>query len=110
MHISLQTPTFRVLKATDFEAVAATLPGWSWDHIGTTPTLCKRFDTQDWPHTLWLVNAIAWVAQRLDHHPRLDVRFDACTVYLHTHECGGVTSRDIQTASAIDMQLSGRPL
>jgi 4a-hydroxytetrahydrobiopterin dehydratase len=45
------------------------LPGWAVEG----GMLARRFDTDGWPTTLMLVNAIGFLAEAADHHPDLTV-------------------------------------
>ena len=49
-----------------------------------------------------LVDAVAVEAERLDHHPDIDVRWTTITFRLWTHVADGVTRRDFRLADAID--------
>ena len=49
-----------------------------------------------------LVDAVAVVAEELDHHPDIDIRWTTITFRLSTHSAGGVTYNDVQLAERID--------
>ena len=49
-----------------------------------------------------LVNSVAVVAERMDHHPDIDIRWNKVLFTLSTHSAGGVTSLDFELAIAID--------
>jgi 4a-hydroxytetrahydrobiopterin dehydratase len=49
-----------------------------------------------------LVQQVAEVAEDLDHHPDIDIRWTTITFTLSTHAVGGLTSRDLRLASDID--------
>ena len=76
----------------------ATLPGWS--RVGET--LCKTYSFPDYYRTIAFVNAIAWIANRQDHHPDLDVRYNRCGVTWSTHDAGGITLNDLICAARVD--------
>ena len=42
------------------------------------------------------------MAEEMDHHPDLDIRWRAVHVGLSTHDAGGVTQLDIEQAHRID--------
>jgi 4a-hydroxytetrahydrobiopterin dehydratase len=48
------------------------------------------------------VDEIAEVAEEMDHHPDLDIRWRTVHVVLSTHDAGGVTQLDIEQAHRID--------
>lgn len=73
----------------------ATLPGWQLAH----DALEKTFRFSGYPETIQFVNAVAWIAQRLDHHPDLTVGYDRCRVVWTTHDAHGVTINDCIAAA-----------
>ena len=48
--------------------------------------------------TISFVNAIAWIANKENHHPDLEVSFGTCRVFLTTHDENGVSKKDFQLA------------
>ena len=49
-----------------------------------------------------LIDRVAQVADGLDHHPDIDVRWTTVTFRLSTHSVGGLTGRDVALAREID--------
>ena len=47
------------------------------------------------------VDEIAVIAEAMDHHPDLDIRWRTLRVALTTHDAGGVTQLDIELAHRI---------
>lgn len=45
---------------------------------------------------------MAVVAEELDHHPDVDIRWRKVSFTLSTHSQGGVTERDVELARRID--------
>lgn len=88
------------------EAVAAEmlgeLEGWelSAGKIG------KLFRFKNWSQTMAFVNAVAWIAQRENHHPDLEVGFDTCRVRYTTHAIGGLSENDFICAAKVEALLS----
>jgi 4a-hydroxytetrahydrobiopterin dehydratase len=48
------------------------------------------------------VDRLTVVAEAQNHHPELFVGWGKVIVHLWSHDVGGVTSRDIQLAAALD--------
>ena len=48
------------------------------------------------------VDAIALVAEELNHHPDIDIRWRKLHLTLTTHDLGGLSDLDIETARRID--------
>lgn len=65
--------------------------------------LSKEFKFKGFLKTMSFVNAVAWEANRLMHHPDMEVSFNKCIINITTHDEGNVlTEKDYQLASAID--------
>ena len=47
------------------------------------------------------VDEIAVVAEEMDHHPDLDIRWRNLRVGLTTHDAGGVTQLDVEQAHRV---------
>jgi len=52
------------------------------------------------------VRRIAKQAQKINHHPDIDVRFDQVTLTLTTHDEGGITEKDFSLARQCDVVYS----
>jgi len=83
-------------------AQLSTLPGW----LRTGDRIEKTFAFTDFHETIAFVNALAWFANREDHHPDLAVSYNRCVVAWSTHDAGGVTMNDIVCAAKTDRLLA----
>lgn len=63
--------------------------------------LQTRYRTGDFAAGLALVTAIGAVAEEMDHHPDLDLRYGHLNIRLWSHDVRGVTGRDIRLARRI---------
>lgn len=63
--------------------------------------LHARFETGDFATGLKLVDAIGKDAEKMNHHPDVDLTYPQVDVRLTSHDAGGVTSRDIELARTI---------
>jgi 4a-hydroxytetrahydrobiopterin dehydratase len=64
-------------------------------------TLQARFRTGSFATGLALVNEIGEAAEKMNHHPDLDLRYPTLHVRLTSHDVGGITQRDIGLARQI---------
>src|SRR5262245_9862317 len=53
------------------------------------------------------VNAVAEIAERHNHHPDIDIRWNKVTLVLSTHSAGGLTEKDFALAGEIDRVEAG---
>jgi 4a-hydroxytetrahydrobiopterin dehydratase len=84
-------------KLTGKQIAAEGLTGWVYLPGG----LQTRIRSRDFVTGLALVNSIGAVAEEMDHHPDVDLRYTHVDVRLTSHDAGGVTGRDVRLARAI---------
>ncbi|GAB3083481.1 4a-hydroxytetrahydrobiopterin dehydratase [Micromonospora schwarzwaldensis] len=82
---------------TGAQIADAGLDGWTY-LLGALHT---RIRTPDFAAGLALVAAVGAAAERMDHHPDLDLRYTFVDVRLWSHDVGGVTGRDLRLARTI---------
>jgi 4a-hydroxytetrahydrobiopterin dehydratase len=68
--------------------------------------LTSEFTAPSFLAAIELVNAVAVIAEELDHHPDIDIRWNKVSFALTTHSAGGITSLDFELATAIDSAAS----
>jgi 4a-hydroxytetrahydrobiopterin dehydratase len=51
------------------------------------------------------VNRVAELAESVNHHPDIDIRWRRVTFRLTTHSAGGLTAKDVSLAEQIDETL-----
>ncbi|HEY1174987.1 MAG TPA: 4a-hydroxytetrahydrobiopterin dehydratase [Phytomonospora sp.] len=74
------------------------LPGWSVDGDGIT----RVAELPTFPDAIAAVARIGVVAEEMDHHPDIDIRWRTLTFRCSTHSEGGVTAKDLDLARQID--------
>lgn len=74
------------------------LPGWSGDPAGITRTV----ELASFRGAIAVVDRVAAVAEELDHHPDIDIRWRTVTFRCVTHSARGVTHHDLGLARRID--------
>jgi 4a-hydroxytetrahydrobiopterin dehydratase len=87
-------------KLTDAELKQALseLPGWSLEN----GMIVKKYAHNSFPEAIVFVNAVAHLAELLNHHPDVDIRYSNITVALVTHDAGGITVKDVTLAKQIE--------
>jgi 4a-hydroxytetrahydrobiopterin dehydratase len=77
------------------------LSGWARIH----GALEKAYAFATFHEAMAFANAIAWLAEREDHHPDLAISHARCAVRLATHAVGGLSMNDFICAAKIDALL-----
>lgn len=80
-------------------------PGWS----GDTGSLHRTAELADFPTAIEVVDEVAVIAEQLDHHPDIDIRWRSLTFTCATHSAGGVTENDLKLIKEIDRILHSKP-
>ena len=88
------------LSPVEANAMLEQTPKWQ---LGDDSTSIERsFSFKNYYQTMALVNAIAYVAHREDHHPDLTVGYNTLRVAYTTHAIGGLSENDFICAAKID--------
>lgn len=82
----------------DITARLADLPGWTRDGNAMTRT----FTFAGFPEAVAFIDRLVEPAERMEHHPDVDLRYNKVTVTLSTHDQGGLTSYDFELAALVD--------
>ncbi len=64
--------------------------------------ISKQFVFKDFINAIGFVNKVAILAEKFDHHPDIDIRWNKVTLTLSTHSAGGLTEKDISLAQEIE--------
>ena len=86
------------LSDLEIQRALGTLPGWS----RRGEVLTKTFTFRTFADTMALVNRIAEQAEKSNHHPDMDIRYNKLVCSLSSHDAGGITQRDLDLAAAIE--------
>src|SRR5205814_9839765 len=71
--------------------------------------LRRKYNTDGWPTTLMLTNAIGYLCEAAYHHADLAITWGKLWVKLKTHSEGGITDKDFLLARKIEEVVLWRP-
>src|SRR2546425_9532139 len=71
--------------------------------------LRRKYNTDGWPATLMLTNAIGYLCEAAWHHADLSITWGKLWVKLKTHSAGGITDKDFALAKKIEEVVLWRP-
>ena len=90
------------LTAKQISLLLKIVPNWS----KRAKVISRTFKFEGFLASMDFVNRIARKAQKLNHHPDIDIRFNKVTLTLTTHDEGGLTEKDFSLARQCDEVLS----
>lgn len=77
-----------------------TLSGWK--KLDDRDAIFKRFKFKNFNEAWGFMTRIAFLAEKMDHHPEWFNVYNRVDITLTTHDAGGISHRDIAMAAEID--------
>lgn len=91
-----------VLSDERLETALSHLPQWR----RTGDAIERSAELASFPQAIQVVNRVAEIAESVNHHPDIDIRWRTVTFRLSTHSEGGITEKDVSLAGEIDDVLT----
>ena len=91
------------LPDLDIQRALGALPGWS----RRGDALTKTFTFERFADGIAFIGKVAPVADGMDHHPDIDIRYTKVLISLSTHSAGGITRLDLDLAEQIERVAKG---
>lgn len=95
MTCSATTPT---LTEEELSEKLSRLSGWSRGEVWIE----KKYEFKNFLRAMLFVNAVAYLAESMGHHPDIIIHYNKVTVRNWTHAAGGITEYDLALAEKID--------
>jgi len=73
-----------------------------WDYEDGRDAITRRFLFADFSEAFAFMTRVALIAEKMDHHPEWSNVWNRVDVTLTTHDAGGLSTRDVVMAEAID--------
>lgn len=77
-----------------------------WDAPLNYASIHKTFQFKNYYQTVAFVNAVTWLANKEDHHPKIAFEYNTCEITLTTHNAKGLTMNDMILAAKINALLA----
>lgn len=94
------------LIGEDRKQALAGLDGWT--EVESRDAIAKIFRFADFNAAFGFMARVALKAERMDHHPEWFNVYDRVEITLSSHDCGGLSGRDIALARFIEDAAKGR--
>jgi len=79
-----------------------TLPGWRREK----DALRQKFTFTDFSEAFGFMSRVALLAEKQEHHPEWQNVYNKVEIALSTHDCNGISDRDLTLAAAISKLVS----
>ena len=86
------------LSDLEIQRALGSLPGWA----RRGELLTKTYTFKKFADGIDFVQRIARAADKMDHHPDIDIRYTKIPCTLQTHDAGGITDDDLTLAGTIE--------
>ncbi|XP_041866436.1 pterin-4-alpha-carbinolamine dehydratase [Melanotaenia boesemani] len=73
-----------------------------WVEVVGRDAIYKEFIFKDFNQAFGFMSRVALQAEKMDHHPEWFNIYNKVQITLSTHDCGGLSQRDITLATFID--------
>jgi len=73
-----------------------------WTEVNGRDAIAKTFVFKDFNEAFGFMSRVALVAEKRDHHPEWRNVYKTVEVVLATHDAGGVTTKDVELAKAMN--------
>lgn len=80
------------------ETFVSAHPDWTW----ADDSITRIYEFDDFGESMGFVTRVALAAEKADHHPDIDIRWNRVTLTLSTHSAGGLTQKDLDLADVAD--------
>lgn len=96
------------MKLTESERVTALTPLLSagWTMVEGRDAITKKFTFKDFNQAWGWMSRVALQSEKHDHHPEWNNVYNRVEVTWSTHDCGGLSNKDVTLATFCDQALS----
>jgi 4a-hydroxytetrahydrobiopterin dehydratase len=97
-----------IAKLTEPERAAALANLPSWQLVDGKDAIHRSFRFKNFIEAWGFMNQVALLAEAQDHHPEWSNVYNRVEITLTTHDCKGLSARDVKLAQAIDALAPAR--
>src|SRR5919106_6365962 len=87
-----------LLSDDDVQTFMEDHPDWSQEN----EEIARTYEFSDFSESMGFVTRVALEAEKANHHPDIDIRWNKVTLTLTTHSEGGLTEKDLALANTAD--------
>jgi len=87
-----------LLPGDEVAAFVEAHPAW----LRSDDSITRTYQFDDFNGSMGFVTRVALAAEKADHHPDIDIRWNRVVLTLSTHSEGGLTAKDLDLADKAD--------
>jgi len=87
------------LAEDEAKVLMESTPDWALDDH----EIEREFVFSDFREAMLFVNSVAWLADKYDHHPEIEINYNRVELEFTTHSIGGLSQNDFIMAGLIDV-------
>ncbi|XP_075622330.1 pterin-4-alpha-carbinolamine dehydratase 2 isoform X1 [Balearica regulorum gibbericeps] len=90
------------LTTEERSQVLLDLKASGWSELGERDAIYKEFNFKNFNQAFGFMTRVALQAEKMNHHPEWFNVYSKVQITLISHDCGGLTKRDVKLAQFID--------
>ncbi|XP_006017258.1 pterin-4-alpha-carbinolamine dehydratase 2 isoform X1 [Alligator sinensis] len=90
------------LTTEERNQVLLDLKSSGWSELGERDAIYKEFNFKNFNQAFGFMTRVALQAEKMNHHPEWFNVYSKVQITLISHDCGGLTKRDVKLAQFID--------
>ena len=94
-----------IQKLSESERSAAFQELKDWEAVAGRDAMRRAFKFKNFSEAWGFMNRVALLAETQDHHPEWSNVYNRVEILLTTHDCDGLSARDVTLARCIDQLL-----
>ncbi|SAL99627.1 hypothetical protein [Absidia glauca] len=90
------------LSETQRQTLLQPLLSSGWSMVDNRDAIIKKYQFTDFNQAFGFMTRVALKADKMDHHPEWFNVYNRVEITLSTHDCGGLSTRDVDLATFCD--------
>lgn len=86
-----------VLNELEIRQKLANFPDW----MSSGKVISKTYKFKDFIQAVEFINRLVIPAEKIGHHPDIEISYNRVTIHLSTHDAGGITQKDFDLLEEI---------
>jgi 4a-hydroxytetrahydrobiopterin dehydratase len=86
------------MDKTEIEKKLKAFPRWKYDGLD----LKTEIEFEKYLDSIQFVNLVAEIAEELNHHPEINIKYGIVVIKIHTHDTNSITHLDFSFLEKVD--------